>query len=81
MRETKNKQKKNHTDSKMEAFLDQPRYRTPHRNNAATFLSLENNKKIWHDASKIESKGHQSYGQLSRNLDRKNKMTASIMLY
>lgn len=33
MTETKNEQKKNNTDSKVE---NQPRYTTPHRNNAAT---------------------------------------------
>lgn len=38
-------------------------------------------KNICHNASKIESKGHKSYGQFSRNLERKNKKTASTMLY
>lgn len=35
----KNKQKKNDTDSKVEAFIDQPRDTTLHRNNAATFIT------------------------------------------
>lgn len=30
---------------------------------------------------KIENKGNKSYGQFSRNLERKIKKTASIMLY
>lgn len=51
MRETKNEQKKNHTDSKVEAFIDQPRYTTPHRNNAATLITGKQ-KNIWHNASK-----------------------------
>lgn len=30
---------------------------------------------------KTKSKGHKSYRQFSRNLERKNKKTAHIMLY
>lgn len=81
MRETKNKQKKNHTDSKVEAFIDQPRCTTPHSNNAATLISGKQKKKFGIMHQKIENKGNKSYGQFSRNLERKIKKTASIMLY
>lgn len=56
MRETMNKQKKNHTDSKVEAFMDKPRYTTPHRNTAATFITGKQTKIFIKMHQKIENK-------------------------
>lgn len=67
----KNKQKKNDTDSKVEAFIDQPRDTTLYRNNAAPFITGKQ-KNIWYNASKNQKiREIKSFGQFSRNLERK----------